>query len=157
MRFLDEMSAFCKRMRADPVVSLFAEAGNLELAEPLARTRHIDYLGADGHLRDASHVMHRMKNTIFQTHDAFHPVLSAAGKRTFFPLEAQRHRDEDLEAYLAVVDRAFALPMDHLMYYFSAHEMSRECEAALNRATWEAVARVAAAQGLAAGLPAEHA
>ena len=86
--------------------------------------------------------MHRMKNTIFQAHAAFHPLLTAAGKKTMYLLEAQRHRDEDLDAYLAVLDRAFALPMDQLMFYYSAHEMSLGCEERFNRATWDAVARI---------------
>lgn len=140
---LDEMSALARELKPGLVVSLFAEAGNLDLAPSLARTRHIDYLGADGHLRRESHRMHRMKNTIFTTHAAFAPVLRAAGKKTVFLLEAQRHRDEDLDEYLAVVDRAFDLAMDQLMFYFSAHEMSLDNEDAFNRATWNAVRRVA--------------
>ncbi|MCE5327033.1 MAG: hypothetical protein LLG01_11540 [Planctomycetaceae bacterium] len=143
IEFLDEMSALAKSLRPALTVSMFAEAGALHLAEVFARTRHIDYLGADGHLRDQTHQMHRMKNTIFQTHAVFHPVLSAAGKKTLFLLEAQRHRNEDLANYLSVVDRAFALPMDHLMYYFSAHEMSLENEEQFNRATWQAVSHAA--------------
>jgi len=139
--FLDQMSAFAKGVRGDVVVSLFAEAGDLHLADPLAATKHIDYLGADGHVRSEVHQMHRMKNTIWRTHNAFAEPLVAAGKKTVFLLEAQRHRDEDLGDYLANVDRAFALPMDHLVWYYSAHEMSPAFEAAFNKATWRAAAR----------------
>jgi len=140
--FLDEMSAFAKRIRPKLVVSLFAEAGRLETAPHHAATRHIDYLGSDGHVRPDSHQMHRMKNTIFQAHAAFHPLLTAAGKKTVYLLEGQRHRDEDLEAYLSVLDRACALPMDQMMFYYSAHEMSSACEERFNQATWMAVAGV---------------
>ena len=69
-------------------------------------------------------------------------MLTAANKQTLFLLEAQRHRDEDLDAYLAVLDQACALPMDQMMFYYSAHEMSPDLEDCFNRATWEAVARV---------------
>lgn len=142
VEFLDEMSAFAKSLRPDLVVSLFAESGRLETAPHYAATRHIDYLGSDGHVRHDTHQMHRMKNTIFQAHATFHPILTAAGKKTIYLLEAQRHRDEDLEAYLAALDQAVALPMDHMMFYYSAHEMSLAVEERFNRATWEAVARV---------------
>lgn len=141
--FLDEMSAYAKGFRADLVVSLFAEAGRLDTVNHLAATQHIDFVGADGHVRRNGHRMHRMKNTIFTTHETFHPILQAAGKKTLFLLEAQRHRDADLEEYLAVVDRAFDLPMDHLMFYYSAHEMSLANEERFNAATWAAVRRVA--------------
>lgn len=140
--FLDEMSAYAKSLRPGLVVSMFAESGRLETAAQYAATRHIDFLGSDGHVRDNGHQMHRMKNTIFQAHAAFHPLLTAAGKKTMYLLEGQRHRDEDLQAYLAALDRAFALPMDQLMFYYSAHEMSLACEDRFNRATWEAVARI---------------
>ncbi len=141
IQFLDEMSAFAKSLQPKLVVSLFAEAAGLHLAPGLAHTRWIDYLGADGHVRRDSHQMHRMKNTIFTTHAAFHPVLKAAGKKTVFLPEAQRHRDEDLAEYLAVVDQAFALPMDQCLFYFSAHEMSPAKETIFNTATWNAVRR----------------
>jgi hypothetical protein len=144
--FLDEMSAYAKSLRPGLVLSMFAESGRLETAPHYAATRHIDYLGSDGHVRDDSHQMHRMKNTIFRAHAAFHPVLTAAGKKTMYLLEAQRHRDEDLEAYLAVLDRAFALPMDQLMFYYSAHEMSLANEDRFNAATWAAVQKVARAR-----------
>lgn len=140
VQFLDEMSAYAKSLRPGLTLSLFAESGRLETAPHYAATRHIDYLGSDGHVRADSHRMHRMKNTIFQAHDVFHPLLTAAGKKTMYLLEAQRHRDEDLEAYLAVLDRAFALPMDQMMFYYSAHEMSAACESRFNDATWAAVA-----------------
>jgi hypothetical protein len=138
--FLDEMSAFVKSVRRDALVSMFAEAGDLHLAETFAGTRHVDYLGSDGHVRSDAHRMHRMKNTIFTAHAAFFPVLAAAGKKTVFLPEAQRHRDEDLDDYLSNVERAFSLPMDQLMFYYSAHEMSPRNEEAFNRATWAAVA-----------------
>lgn len=140
--FLDDMAAHAKSLRSDLVVSLFAEAGRLDTVDQYVATRHIDYLGADGHVREDAHVMHRMKNTIFTTHAAFHPALTAAGKKTMFLLEAQRHRDEDLPAYLAVLERAFTLPMDQLMFYYSAHEMSLENEARFNEATWAMVRRL---------------
>lgn len=38
--------------------------------------------------------------------------------------------------------KAFALPMDHLMYCFSAHEMSPPNEEIFNRETWSAVKSV---------------
>jgi len=147
IEFLDRMSAFAKSLRPGLVVSLFAEAGNLDLAPALAATRHVDYLGADGHVRSEHHAMHRMKNTIFTTHARFRPLLAEAGKRTVFLLEAQRHRDADLDDYLANVDRAFTLPMDQLIFYYSAHEMSPPCAARLNEATWNAVAAAAATAG----------
>ena len=143
IHFLDEMSAACKAIRHDVVTTLFAEAGNVHLADVLARTRHTDYLGVDGHIRSEAHVMHRMKNTIFTTHAAFDPPLQAAGKKRFYLLEAQRHRDADLDDYLANVERAFALPMDHLMYYYSAHEMTPDKADVFDEATWRAVAGAA--------------
>jgi hypothetical protein len=141
VRFLDEMSAYAKSIKPGLVVSMFAASDRLETAPQYAASRHIDYLGSDGHVRESSHQMHRMKTTIFEAHDAFHPLLTAAGKKTMFLLEAQRHRDEDLDAYLQVVDRAFALPMDQMMFYYSAHEMSAAFEDRFNRATWAAVVR----------------
>lgn len=141
VQFLDDMSAYAKSLRPEVVVSMFAASDRLETAPHYAATRHIDYLGSDGHVRAASHQMHRMKTTIFQAHEAFHSLLTAAGKKTMYLLEAQRHRDEDLEAYLQVVDRAFSLPMDQMMFYYSAHEMSVAHEDQFNRATWAAVTR----------------
>lgn len=81
-----------------------------------------------------------MKTTIWQAYSTFNPVLKAAGKQTFYLLEGQRHRDEDLENYLLNIDKAFELPMDHLMFYYSAHEMSWENEDRFNQATWQAAA-----------------
>jgi hypothetical protein len=80
-----------------------------------------------------------MKGTIFEAYGKFEPRLRQAGKKSFFLLEAQRHRDEDLDNYLANVDEAFSLPMDHLMYYYSAHEMSPKNEQSFNKATWAAL------------------
>lgn len=142
--FLDEMSAFAKSVRADTMITMFANAPELGLAEPFAQTRHMDYLGADGHVRAEDHQMHRMKTTIFKTHEVFTPVLQAAGKKTYFLIEAQRHRDPDLQTYLDHVDAAFKLPMDHLGWYYSAHEMSPANENAFNEATWAAVKAAAA-------------
>lgn len=140
--FLDEMAAYAKGIRPELTVSLFADSTRPETAPQYALTRHIDYLGSDGHVRATTHQMHRMKTTIFESHGIFHPLLTAANKQTLFLLEAQRHRDEDLDAYLAVLDQACALPMDQMMFYYSAHEMSPDLEDCFNRATWEAVARV---------------
>lgn len=140
--FLDEMSAFARSLRPELTLSMFAESGRVETAPQYAATKHIDYLGADGHVRSGSHRMHRMKNTIFQSHAVFHPLLQAAGKKAVFLLEAQRHRDEDLADYLAVLDSAFNLPMDQLMFYYSAHELSLARERQFNEATWAAVQRV---------------
>ena len=142
--FLDEMTAYAKSLKPGLVTSIFAEAGNLNLGPVFAQTKHIDYLGADGHLRSDDYEMHRMKNTIFTTHAAFHPVLAAAGKKTMFLIEAQRHRDEDLDNYLQNIGRAFALPMDQLMFYYSAHEMLEpENEKRFNQATWRMVRSIA--------------
>lgn len=140
-QFLDHMSAYAKSLRPGLVTSMFAASDRMETAPHYAATRHIDYLGSDGHVRANSHQMHRMKATIFQAHEAFHPLLTAAGKKTMYLLEAQRHRDEDLEAYLQVIDQAFALPMDQMMFYYSAHEMSMAHEERFNQATWAAVKR----------------
>lgn len=140
--FLDEMSAYAKSIRPEVVISIFAESSCLQLGETFLRLKHMDYLGSDGHIRSESHKMHRMKTTIFEAHKTFYEPLKKAGKKTFFLLEGQRHRDEDLQNYLVNLDKAFSLPMDHLMYYYSAHEMSIENEKIFNEATWKAVASV---------------
>lgn len=142
IRFLDDMSAYAKSIKPDIVTSIFAEAGALHHAEWYAETSHIDYLGADGHLRSEDHEMHRMKNTIFTTHAAFYPKIKAAGKKTMFLIEGQRHRDEDLENYLENLEKAFTLPMDQLMYYYSAHEMSIRNEDIFNRETWKMIKKI---------------
>lgn len=139
--FLDAMSAYAKTFKADMVISCFVMPHCDGLLRALLKTRDIDRLGSDGHIRSRAHAMHRMKGTIFEAHEAMFPLLVAAGKKTFFLLEAQRHRDEDLADYISVVDQAFTLPMDHLMYYYSAHEMSVAREAEFNRATWNALKR----------------
>ncbi len=139
--FLDEMAAYAKGIRPELTVSLFADSTRPETAPQYAQTWHIDYLGSDGHVRAVTHRMHRMKTTIFESHGVFHPLLAAAKKKTIFLLEAQRHRDEDLAAYLEVLDAACALPMDQMMFYYSAHEMSPDLEERFNCATWDAVAR----------------
>ena len=141
--FLDDLSAYAKSLRPELTISLFAEAGTLAFADDLATTQHIDYLGADGHLRSNDHQMARMKNTIFTTHAHFTPILRNAGKKTIFLLEGQRHRDENLDNYLANVERAFSLPMDQLMYYYCAHEMNPENGHKMTEATWEQVKRIA--------------
>ncbi len=150
VEFLDRMSGFARGLKPDLVVSYFAMSGepdkaaHLEaVANDLARTAHIDYLGVDGHVRSQDHRMHRMKNTIFTAHRIFDPILRQAGKKTMYLLEGQRHRDEDLENYLANLDAAFGLPMDQLMFYYSAHEMSPANEERFNQATWNAVKRLA--------------
>ncbi len=146
VEFLDEMAGFAKTLRPGLVTSLFLAAPDLELSEALARTKHIEYLGADGHIRNNDYQMHRMKTTIFDAHAKHYPVLTRAGKKTFFLLEAQRHRDEDLGNYLENVEAAFSLPMDQMMYYYSAHEMlNPENERRFNQATWDAVRRVTGA------------
>lgn len=137
--FIDDLSALVKSLRPGGTTSLFIEPGSLDYFGKWLSTRHIDYLGSDGHVRRAEHVMHRMKTTIFEAHAVTHPLIQAAGKKSFYLLEAQRHRDEDLEEYLASVDRAFSLPMDQLMFYYSAHEMSTGNEDRFNQATWDAV------------------
>lgn len=141
--FIDEMSAYAKELRPGCVVSLFTQPFQRTMIETLAGKPHIDYLGSDGHIRRPEYQMHRMKGTIFEAHETFYPILEAAGQKSYFLLEAQRHRNEDLEEYLEQVERAFSLPMDHLMYYYSAHEMSLEHEDRFNAATWEQVARIA--------------
>ncbi len=140
--FLDEMSLYARSLRDDLVVSVFVQPNQDALLDALLDTRSIDYIGSDGHVRSNDHQMHRMKVTIFEAYRKFAPKLKQAGKKSFFLLEAQRHRDEDLDNYLANVDEAFALPMDHLMYYYSAHEMSCGNEQILNAATWKCVRRI---------------
>jgi hypothetical protein len=137
--FLDEMSAYAKTFKPDMIASCFVMPHCDGLLNAFLKTKRIDYLGSDGHIRSSSHAMHRMKGTIFEAHEKMYPLIHNAGKKTFFLLEAQRHRDEDLADYISVVDKAFALPMDHLMYYYSAHEMSVANEAAFNNATWNAL------------------
>lgn len=145
IEFLDAMTGIAKSLRPELTTSLFLASPDLDLSEILVRTQNIDYLGADGHIRDNDYRMHRMKTTIFEAHAKHYPVLAQAGKKTFFLLEAQRHRDEDLGNYLENVERAFSLPMDQLMFYYSAHEMlDPEKERKFNQATWDAVRRVSA-------------
>lgn len=139
--FVDDMSRYAKTLREGMVVSLLVQPHQRGLLDALLHTANIDYLGSDGHVRSPSHRMHRMKGTIFEAYDEFGPLLSTAGKQRVFLPEAQRHRDEDLENYLANVNRAFELPMEQLMYYFSAHEMSVQNEGRFNDATWHAVQR----------------
>ncbi len=137
--FIDEMSGMIKNTNPDAVVSVFVQPFQRMMLETFLDKAHVDYLGSDGHVRDPSHQMHRMKRTIFEAYEEFQPVLEKAGKKSFYLLEAQRHRDEDLENYLENIDRAFALKMDHLMYYYSAHEMSLENEDRFNEETWTRV------------------
>ena len=140
--FIDEMSLHAKQQKAGAIISLFTQPHQGKLLKALLKTEHVEYLGSDGHIRSNDHQMHRMKGTIFQAHEEFAPMLRQANKKTFFLLEAQRHRDEDLENYLENLDQAFNLPMDHRMYYYSAHEMSPNNETIFNKATWSAVKRI---------------
>lgn len=140
--FLDQMSAYCKSLKPDITISIFAEAGALHQADWYCETKHMDYLGSDGHLRSDDYEMHRMKNTIFKAHSVYYPKLKAAGKKTFFLIEGQRHRDENLDNYLENLEKAFSLPMEQLMYYYSAHEMSYKNEEIFNRETWKMVAKI---------------
>jgi hypothetical protein len=143
-RFVDEMSQYAKSLRKDLVVSLFVQPHEDALLKTLTNQeyQHIDYLGSDGHIRNKDHKMHRMKVTIFEAYEKFNPILTAAGRKRYFLLEGQRHRDEDLADYLSCVERAFELPMEHLMYYYSAHEMSDKNEPVFNKATWDCVRKV---------------
>lgn len=143
--FIDSMSAKIKQLNPQAIVSLFVLPHDRLMLKSFLKSTHLDYLGSDGHVRSDDHQMHRMKKTIFQAHADYYPQLQAAGKKAFFLLEGQRHRDEDLANYLANLERAFALPMDHLMYYYSAHEMSPAKEDVFNAATWDAVRKLTAA------------
>jgi hypothetical protein len=147
--FLDEMSEYAKTFNHEISTSLFAMSGGLHLASVFVQTKHIDYLGSDGHVRSESHKMRKMKNTIWKAYETFNPVLTDAGKKTIFLLEGQRHRDEDLNDYLKNINKAFNLPMDHLMFYYSAHEMSWKNEDVFNEATWNA----AELAGMSAAVP----
>lgn len=140
--FIDGMSAQIKRWKPGAVVSVFVQPFQRMMLKTFLDKTSIDYLGSDGHVRDPRHEMHRMKRTIFEAYEEFQPLLEEAGKPSFYLLEGQRHRDEDLDNYLENLERAFSLPMDHLMYYYSAHEMSLKNEQRFNEATWEQVARV---------------
>ncbi len=138
--FLDQCSQYAKCQRQNLVVSVFVQPDQDDLLRQLLQTQHIDYIGSDGHIRSEEHLMHRMKVTIFDAYAKYYPQLRAAGKKTLFLLEAQRHRDEDLDDYLVNLERAFALPMDHLMYYFCAQEMLTPAkEKIFVEATWKAV------------------
>ena len=140
--FLDEMSAYIKGIAPDTIISLFGASDWLDFAPNLVPTKHIDYLGSDGHVRSNDHLMHRMKPTIFQAHEAFYPILHEAGKKTMFLLEGQRHRDEDLDNYLENLDKALSLPMEHLMFYYSGHEMSPEKAKIMTEETWKKIKRI---------------
>lgn len=141
--FFDRMSAHAKARRPGLTTALFVMPECGELLRACLAARHIDHLGSDGHLRSTGHRMHRMKRTIFEAYDEYAPLLAAAGRKSFFLIEAQRHRDEDLDDYLAQLERAFTLPMDHLMWYYSAHELSAANEDRFNEATWAMVRRIA--------------
>lgn len=142
--FLDEMTAYAKLIQPDLVTSLFLSSSDLHLTPALVRTRYIDFLGSDGHVRSEDHEMARMKTTFATAYDTHFPVLSGAGKKTMFLLEAQRHRDEDLDDYLKNLHNAFTRPMDHLMFYYSSHEMlDPGNERRFNEATWNMVRRLA--------------
>ena len=136
---LDELGKFAKQCRPDLTISCFVQPHDDLLLQALIPMQTIDYLGADGHVRSSNHIMHRMKTTIFEAHQKYAPLLREAGKKSFFLLEAQRHRDEDLQNYLDNLNDAFTLSMDQLMYYYSAHEMSPANENKFNAATWKMV------------------
>ncbi len=138
-RFFDELSAQILVIKPQTAISCFTMPESEGLFHALTKTEHIEYLGSDGHVRSQDHVMHRMKTSIFEAYEKFAPQVHAAKKKTFFLLEAQRHRDEDLEDYCINIEKAFQLPIDHLMYYYSAHEMSLKNESAFNDATWRAL------------------
>jgi len=144
---LDEMSHLAKSLRPGTVVSLLAQPSDETLMKSLLQTKHIDYLGSAGHVRGENGATRRINGAIFQAHAAFYPMLREAGRRTIFLMEGQKRRDEDLDDYLANVDKAFALPMEQLMFYYSAHEMSPAKETLFNEATWRAVARLKADEG----------
>lgn len=139
---LDELSSFAKKRSPELEISCFVQPHDDLLLQALLNTQTIDYLGSDGHVRSEDHTMHRMKTTIFEAYQKYAPLLREAGKKSFFLLEAQRHRDEDLPNYLDNLERAFTLPMDQLMYYYSAHEMSLANEERFNNATWEMIRRL---------------
>ena len=138
--FLDMLSLESKQLRENFICSVFVQPHHAELLNALLKTEHIDYIGSDGHLRSPDHKMHRMKPTIFEAYDKYAPLLKDAGKKSFFLLEGQRHRDEDLANYLENLPGAFSLPMDQLMFYYTASEMSPECDKIMTEATWLAVA-----------------
>lgn len=143
-RFLDEMSGYALEQAPNLVISLFCESSMLEFIDPLLSSKHIEYIGTDGHIRSEDHAMHRMKPTLFSAHRAVHQRLVEAGRKTFYLLEGQRHRDEDLEDYLRCLPEATGLPMDHLMFYFDAHEMSPSRGRIHTEATWDAIRQLKA-------------
>lgn len=126
-------------------MSLFVQPGQTPLLRELVRQPALDYVGSDGFVRSPErHVQGWKKQDLFTYYDEIDPIMRAAGKKTFYLLEAQNHRDADLEDYLISIDRACRLPMDQLMYYFAAHEMSDpDNERKFNEATWQAVKTVA--------------
>lgn len=138
--FLDDMSKYAKSLNPKVAMSIFAASEAIHLADVFPKLKNMDFAGSDGHVRSEDHKMNRMKKTIFEAHNAFYPPLKAAGIKTFFLLEAQRHRDPDLQNYIDNLDKALILPMEHLMYYYSASEMSLSNEKIFNEATWRAVA-----------------
>ncbi|MEK6797285.1 MAG: hypothetical protein AABZ39_21090 [Spirochaetota bacterium] len=147
--FLDDMTVHFKSFNSKTAASCFVMPESEGLLRAMTATTNIDYIGSDGHVRSPDHQMHRMKRTIFEAYEEFQPIIDRAEKKSFYLLEAQRHRDEDLENYLANVDRAFALPMDHLMYYYCAHEMlEKNNEERFNHATWNAVKRLQKARNV---------
>lgn len=139
---IDRLSYHAKQLKQDLTVSLFVQPDETALFDALLHTRHIDYLGSDGHVRSENHQMHRMKDTIFTAYKRYAEKLRQTGRKSLFLIEAQRHRDEDLPDYLKNVDAAFSLPMDQLMFYYSASELSCGLEEQFNCATWNAVKRV---------------
>jgi hypothetical protein len=140
--FLDGLNHFIKARKPKSLISIFVQPHEGMLLKECLPYSSFDFVGSDGHIRHSSHVMHRMKGTIFDAHREFYPSIVSSGRKSFFLLEAQRHRNEDLQYYLQVLDEAFALPMDHLMFYYSAHEMGPEQEKIFNEATWNALSRL---------------
>lgn len=143
-RFVDDLSARIRGHNPRAQISGFVQPGERALLSALLQCTHLDFVGSDGHVRRPDYRMHRMKGTIFTAHAEFQPLIAAAGRRSLFLMEAQRHRDEDLPHYLEAMPEAFALPVDHFMFYYSAHEMSHANERIFNEATWAAVKAVRA-------------
>lgn len=141
-QFINECSAAIRKNCDRKVtISLFIQPGQTDLLKELVLQPELDYIGSDGFVRSPHrHVQGWEKQDLFTYYDEIDPIIRSAGKKTFYLLEAQNHRDADLEDYLISIERACKLPMDQLMYYFAAHEMSDpENEKRFNQATWDAV------------------
>ncbi len=141
--FVNRMSGLAKQCHSSAVVSLFIQPGQEVLFDRLLDCEHLDFIGSDGHVRRSDYKMHRMKGTIFDVYQKVNPKIVEKGRKSMFLMEAQRHRDEDLAHYLEVAGEAFRLPMDQLMFYYSAHEMTPANEAIFNEHTWKLIAEIA--------------